>query len=434
MNNLSRRGLIKGALATAGAVAGSRIAGPFVRDARAAVTEPSHFVHIYFNGGFNALFAGQADKFAGKSFGVTTANMLPVGNGVFTDREVFAGISPFALAHWGAFGMKHNQALHTTPQNLRSGGERAILINGTHSYLNELAFHMGGDSAYKAVYMGDRGPAYQANLPKFHTDPAKVDKEGVPLTRVSDLKDALRSAGSGAPNADAPDRAAQAAALETSRAISQRQLDTNPGRLSSLGDAYESSIASLKKPSLPPVTFAEIDTAYKLGGNSSATNTFGSMLAGAEIMIRAAGTNVVNICDFNLASWDFHQTGAGGSLNGSLSRDKFLARGVFSRASPRIEPIKTFIKRMLEMPGHNVVVAISGELVRLPSGDHGDGTVAAMFGKYIKQGVSHGIESSAARFNATKTPGPKGFWAAAAAALKVPGEPFGPNPHATLIA
>ena len=55
---------------------------------------------------------------------------------------------------------------------------------------------------------------------------------------------------------------------------------------------------------------------------------------------------------------------------------------------------------MLALKDRNVVVCISGELVRLPNGDHGDGSV--------------------------------GFWAGVAAACGVSGSPFGANPHALL--
>lgn len=414
MKNLSRRGLLKGALAAAGAAAGARALGPLVGEAHAAA-EPSHFVHIFFNGGLNALFAGCADKFlTGNVFGVTSTNIKNVGNGVFTDAATFGTLPQFALDHWAAIGMKHNNALHTTPQNLRSGGERAILTNGSTCYLNELAFHMGGDSAFKAVYFGDRAPAYQ-NQPAF---------QGVPLQRVSDLKNALSAAGGDAPDPDAPERGAAAETLEAASEMSDRQIKTNPGRLSSLTDAYTSAVASLRKPLPPPVTFAEINTAYGLNG-ASAVNSWASMLAGAEIMIRAAGTNVVNICDFGLASWDFHQLSGGRSQNGTFSRNKFLGQGGFG--ANRIAPIRTFLTRMLNAPDRNVVVCISGELVRLPNGDHGDGTVAMLFGKHVKRGLSFPVNTQS-RF-AANTPGPKAFWAAVAAALKVPGQPFGANPH-----
>lgn len=405
-------------MAAGGLAAGTRILGPMGN--ALAAGETSHFVQIFFNGGLNALFAGNADKFvSGNVFGVTGTNIKTVGSGVVTDAATFGTFPQFALDHWAALGIRHLNALHTTPQNLRSGGEHAILIDGANCYLNELAVAMGGDSPLKAVYFGDRPPAYQ-NQPAYM---------GVPLQRVTDLGDAIKALGADAPDPNAPDRGLSATALETSQGISKRQIDTNPGRLSGLTDAYQSAVGALRKPPPKPVTFAEISQAYGLG-NQTSVSSWAAMLAGAEIMIRAAGTNVVNITDFGLASWDFHQVGTGGSLNGYYSREKLLGQGGFG--ANRIAPIKTFLTRMLNLPDRNVVVSLSGELVRLPSGDHGDGTVAAVFGKYVKQGVSYGVNSQA-RF-ASDTPGVKPFWAAVASALRVPGQPFGPNPHAALTA
>lgn len=417
-NKFSRRGLLKGAMAAGGLAAGTRILGPLGN--ALAAPEPSHFVHIFFNGGFNALFAGNADKFvAGNVFGVTSTNIKTVGNGIVTDAATFGTLPQFALDHWAAIGMRHGNALHTTPQNLRSGGERAILKNGNDCYLNQLAYAMGGDSPLKAVYFGDRPPAYQEQ-PAY---------KGVPLQRVSDLKDAIKALGADARDPNAPDRGLAASSLETSEAISKRQIELNPGNLTPLTEAYDSAVGALRKPPPKPVTFAEISGAYGLN-NATAVNSWASMLAGAEVMIRAAGSNVVNITDFGLASWDFHQTGTGGSLNGFYSRRKFNGEGGFG--ANRMTPIKTFLNRMLNLPDRNVVVAISGELVRLPNGDHGDGTVAAVFGKYVKRGVSFGVNAQS-RF-AAATPGVQQFWAAVASALKVPGTPFGANPHATLTA
>ena len=415
--HLSRRGVLKGALAAAGAAAGTRLAGfgrGFEGEAHAA-TEPSHFVHIFMNGGLNALFAGCANQFVTNgTFGVTSSNIKNVGGGVYTDLSTFGTFSPFALSHWGAIGIRHLNALHTTPQNLNSGGEHAILKDGSNCYLNELAHAMGGDSAFKAVYFGDRPPAYQ-DQPTY---------PGVPLQRVSDLGDAIKALGAGAADPTAPDRTLAANAIAAAQTASQRQIVQNPGQLSPLTDAYDTAIAGLRKPPPKPVTFGDISTAYGLGGKT-AVNSYAAMLAGAEVMIRAAGTNVVNITDFGLASWDFHQTSGGASLNGTYSREKMLGTSGFG--ANRIAPIKTFLDRMLNLPDRNVVVCISGELVRLPSGDHGDGSLAALFGKYVKQGISYGVDSNA-HFNSA-TPGVKPFWAAVAAALKVPGTPFGANPH-----
>lgn len=414
---LSRRGLLKGTLAAGGAVVGTRMGGPLVREALAA-PEKNHFVHIFFNGGFNAVFAGNADKFlTNGAFGTNNGNVKNVGNGVFTDAATLGTLPDFALQHWGAIGFRHGSALHTTPQNLNSGGERAILRNGGNCYLNQLAYYMGGDSAFKAVYFGDRAPAYQ-NQPTF---------QGVPLQRVLNLSDAIKALGAQGPSPDDPDRGLSSASIAASETMSERTIATNPGRLSTLTDAYGAAIEALKKPPPPPVTFDEISRAYGLNGRTTA-DTFPSMLAGAELMIRAADSNVINITDFGLASWDFHQTNGAGSINAQLTRNRMLGQGGFT--VNRLAPIRTFLARMLNLTDRNVVVALSGELVRLPNGDHGDGTVAAVFGKNIKRGVSYPVNNQS-RF-AASTPPVASFWAAIAAAVKVPGTPFGGNPHSAI--
>ncbi len=428
-SGLTRRSLLKALASGVGAAAGARLAGPLIPHAMAAAAEPAHFVHIYFNGGLNALFAGCADKYiSAGTFGVTSTNVVRLGanSDVYTDKSTFGtfafdndGKPKFAHDHWAAIGMRHGNALHTTPQNLNSGGERAILRDGGNCYLTQLAYAMGGDSAFKAVYFGDRAPAYQAQ-PAF---------QGVSIQRIVNLADAITAAGSDVPDPNAPSRTLAAAALESAKEMSTRQLTTNPGRLGPLNEAYTSATASLRKPSAKPVTLAELNAAYGLGGKSD-VKTYASMIAGAELMIRAAGSNVINITDFGLVPWDFHQTGSGGSQNGLLTRQKLLGTDYFGEA--RLTPIRTFLDRMLNSPGRNVVVVLSGDMVRLNDGDHGDGTVAVMLGKHVKQGVSYPV-SSQSRF-ASDTPGVKAFWASAAAALKVPGQPFGDNPHAARIA
>lgn len=417
---LSRRALFKGALAIGGAAAGARALGPFVGDALAAPV-PSHFVHIFFNAGLNALFSGCADKYvAGNVFDVTSSNIKEVGNGVVTDASTWGTFPQVALDHWAAVGMKHGVASHTVPNNINGGGERAILLDGTDCALTKLAHAMGGDSAFKAVHFGDRMPAYKQQ-PAF---------QGVSIDRITSLSDALKALGSGGSTPAAnTNRADSEAGVETSLAFGNKPIAMNPKRLGPLGEAYKSVVAALKKPqpAASPVTAADIDKAYGLGG-STTVSTFASMLAGAEIMIRGAGTNVVNITDLGFASWDFHQVSGGKSQNGFYSRRKFLGEGAFKEN--RVALLKTFLDRMLNMEGRNVVVCLSGEMVRLPTGDHGDGTVAALFGKRVKQGVSFGVDSKS-RF-APNTPSPKGFWAACAAACGVESQPFGPNPHAVI--
>jgi hypothetical protein len=421
MDRFSRRGLLKGAVGLGGAAAGTRLLGPMIGEAQAQLAgETSHLVHIFWHGGINALFTGCAQILNGK-FSVTGDNMQAVGNGVFTDKGTFGTLPKIALDHWAGIGLRHGDANHTVPENRNGGGEMSIIRNGNNNYLVQLAAAMGGESTYKAALFGGRSQVYG-----IYADWPAV--EGVSLQRVSNLKDVLGSVGA-TNDPNAPDRAKLAATIEAADAMSKRQIETNPGRLESLSSAYDASAAALKKPAPPPVTMAELDTAYGLGGRTSifprGTTSFAAQLAGAELMIRAAGTNVIHVSDFE-PMWDFDA-----NVNGPRSRDAFLGNSSSWGRYNRVNPIKTFMQRMLDFPGKNVVVVLSGEFVRTLSGHgHGSGVVAAVFGKYVKQGLSYPVDGSA-RF-ATGTPGTKEFWAGVASALKVPGQPFGKNPHALL--
>jgi hypothetical protein len=153
-------------------------------------------------------------------------------------------------------------------------------------------------------------------------------------------------------------------------------------------------------------------------------------------MIRAAESNVINIADHDIQSWDFHQTDSssigddgGHSRNGEYSRKKFLGTNGFD--GDRITPLRTFLDRVLNLPDRNVVVCISGEMVRALDGKHVAGSLAAFFGRDIKRGVKYGVSPNCTF--AQGTPGVKAFWAAAAAACKVQDNPFGENPYSSLI-
>jgi hypothetical protein len=416
MTILSRRGLLKGALSVGAAAAGARIVGPYVGSA-AAAEETNHFVHIFFHGGLNAVFAGCAKILEGKFPGVTMQPVTP-NSQVVTCARTFATFPQFAREHWAAIGMRHGDANHTVPENRNGGGEMAVIKNGSNNYLTQLAAAMGGDSAFKAVLFGRRSQDYGVYAPW----PAV---NGVSLQRIANIRDALSAVGAETPDPNAPDRGRIAATLEAAEDISARQIATNPGRLGPLTESYQAAVASLRKPLPPPVTFAEVDKAYGLGGRSAivpgAATSFAAQLAGAEIMIRAAGSNVIHLSDFE-PMWDFDAP-----VNFARSRDRFLGEGTYGR----LAPIRTFLDRMLNFPGKNVVVAISGEFVRETTGHgHGAGVVAAVFGKNVKQGLSFPV-NNIAKF-APDTPTPKGFWAGIAAACRVQGQPFGANPHALL--
>ncbi len=413
----TRRGFLKGVAGGVGGLLGARLGGELVPNANAA-GEPSHLVFIYLPGGFNAALGGAAQAFVtGNKFGLTATNVLNVGNGVSTDRATFGTLPAFAQQHWFALGCRHGVSSHTTPDNSNGGGERVLTRRGTSSYLTQLAAAMGGDSPLKAVHLGE--------YPAYRTQPASG---GVSLQRVTDLGSAIRTLGAGAADPNAPDRELAGAGLASSQSISQNHINANPKSLLSVNEAYQAGVAALVKPPPPPVTFPQIATAYGLGATATTVQSFASQLAGAEVMIRAASSNVISVFDQGFVGWDFHQVSGGVSQNMLFSRNRLLGAGAFD---DRMAPLRAFMTRMLNLPDRNVVVAITGDFVRAPNGDHGEGVVTAVFGKYVKQAASFMCDGNA-RFNPATTPGVDAHWAAIAAALKCPGNPFGANPHAIL--
>jgi hypothetical protein len=412
--NLSRRALMKAMAASSGALIGQRLLPGALPVAHAAA-EPAHLVFVYLPGGFNAALGGVAAPFVtGNKFGITSTNIVTVGSGLTTDKATMGSLPQFALDHWHAVGARHGVSSHTTPDNNQGGGERAVTRKGNTSYLTKLAAAMGGDASLKAVHLGD--------YPAYRTQPAAG---AVSLQRVTDLGSAIKALGASAPDPGAPDRTIMADGLATAKLLSSAQLGQNPESLLSAAEAYDASMATLRKAPGKPVTIGEINTAYALKG-ATVVSGFASQLAGAELMIRAAGSNVISVFDGGFVGWDFHQvTSAGVSQNMIFSRNRLLGEGSYD---DRMAPLRTFMTRMLNLPDRNVVVAITGDFVRVPNGDHGDGVMTAVFGKYVKQGLSFPCDAKAT-FNA-KTPGMDAHWAAIAAALKVSGNPFGANPYA----
>lgn len=414
---ISRRGLLRGVAGAVGAAAGARLGGSGWIPEASAAGEPSHLVFIFLPGGFNACIAGLAQQFVtGAKFGMAAGNVTMIGSGVTADSATFGKLPDFAKQHWAAVGCKHGVTSHTTPDNNNGGGERVMTRRGNGSYLTTLAQAMGGDSALKAVHLGD--------YPAYRTQPAAGD---VSLQRVTDLDNAIKALGAGTPDPNAADRAISAGGLEAARKISQAQIRANARSLLSMNEAYGAGVAALSKPPPPPVTFPDISQAYGLNNQTTVTG-FASQLAGAEVMIRAAGSNVVSVFDNGFVGWDFHQVSGGVSSNMTFSRNRMTGAGSFD---DRLTPLITFMNRMLNLPDRNVVVAVSGDFVRVPNGDHGDGTVTALFGKYVKQGVSAPCNGDA-RFP-VGTPGVEQTWSAIAAALKVAQNPFGANPHPIIL-
>jgi hypothetical protein len=100
--------------------------------------------------------------------------------------------------------------------------------------------------------------------------------------------------------------------------------------------------------------------------------------------------------------------------------------------APITPSLATFLDRVHGLPGRNVVSVLVGEFSRTnPKSDHERGGTATVIGKYVKTGTAGPQRPDGAP--PAEAPPPEALWAYAAAALRVKGTPFGPNPNPELI-
>ena len=401
-SGFSRRGFLKGVSAAFGAAVGARIPGAkLIGDAYAA-TEPTSLVTIHFTGGFNAIFAS-AGTLTG-SFGVTanpqsantTGNWTRLAPGMGVDNTLVAALTPFARTHTAAVGVRHSLSAHPAAQ------AALWTTNGQNSGLL-LAAAMGGNASIKAAVVGGNviGAAPKGAV------------KGVSYQSITDMQKTIEALGGGVPGSRIPDRTIALAGVEGAHAMSANALTGSPASLDSLENGYQAAIGTLKQP-VQSFDYEDLKTAYALG-NTTAVNSFKSKLAAAELMVRA-GTNVISVFD---GGWDTH-----GDRTGTRVRDKMTS---YVRA-----PLQTFLSRMLNTPGRNVVVTLFGDFSRsLPGSDHQPNLSALVIGKYVKLGTT-GTVDSAVRLKAG-TPGIQGFWSYLAAVTKTEQSPFGANQHDGLV-
>jgi hypothetical protein len=94
--------------------------------------------------------------------------------------------------------------------------------------------------------------------------------------------------------------------------------------------------------------------------------------------------------------------------------------------------LRLFLTRMMADPTKNVVTVIMGDFSRsLPGSDHQPNLTATVFGKYVKPGTTGRVAANVGL--PAGTPAVPGLYAYLAALLKVPGTPFGANPHTSII-
>lgn len=395
-NRFSRRSLMQATGAVAGGLAASRMMtgdGLLSRTAFGQVAgEKPALLLIYLNGGYNALF-GSADSFTNPAAfsGAKTA----LAGGLVVDAPTYGTLSPYALGHIATVGVRHGITAHGAAQN-------ANMSDGTRSYGLRLASIMGGDAAIKAANVGTQmmpGP--------------RVTESGVSLQQVNDMKSTIAALG-GATDPTIPDRKIGAAGITAAQTMSADQLAANPMMMTGMRDGLQSGIDTLTKP-VQAFNYAAMATAYGMAATATAVNSFPSKIAAAELMI-TAGANFVCAVD---GGWDTH-----GDRTGTNVRNMMNTR--------ILPPLKVFINRMMNIPDRNVVVAIIGDFARsLPGSDHASSLNATVIGKYVKVGTTGKVSANVQL--PAGTPSVPGFWAYLAKVLKVPTDPFGPNPHSTIL-
>jgi hypothetical protein len=406
--NFSRRGFLKGMAAAAGAAAGTRLAsrgGSLLGDARAAAGgEAPAVVLVHFIGGYNSIFSSSSSFLTSSpaNFGVNAGNFTMLGNGLSMDNVLVNGMSPFSQAHVATIGVRHGISdHHFARQSIFSN-------NGSgHCAPIQLASLIGGTAPIKAASVGQALRDGQA-----------TPEAGVTLQTILDMRTAISVLGGGAPDPNAPSRTGSVAGLEAANGMTKREITGSPSSLTSLSQAYGASVDTLKQV-VHPTDLATLQTAYGLGASSVVrSNDFKAQIAATELMI-TGGSNVVLLQHGATAEWDLHN-----DTTGTGVRNKMQAEIV--------KPLNVFLNRVLNDPARNVVVCMMGDFARsLPGSDHQPNLSVSVFGKYVKQGTTGKVDNDAGL--PASCPGIPGLWAYLAAVAKVPGSPFGANPHALVL-
>ncbi len=395
MKNFSRRELLKGAGAAAGAAA---LAGPgrFGSTALAQAADKSAVVIVFLNGGYNALFGSPKSFSPAGTFSCSDGNILSLGNNLYVDKPTFGTLPAVALQNMAQIGVNHGISSHS-PAKLASW-----TTANSRNFALVLANAMGGSGSRLAC------AALGATLPPG----PRPEEGGISLQRISDLSPTLELFGARA--SAGLSRGQAKAALTAARTMSGYELAQNALSMQPGKEAYDTAINVLGQTSSPLDT-GPIATAYGLAATATAVNAFATQMYAAEVMIKL-GTKVV--IAFDNSGWDTHT-----DSSGAVARQ---------RMTDRILPaLSTFLQRNLALAGYNITTAIIGDFARsLPNSDHAACISATVFGKHVKTGSTGNVDANVRM--PTGTPKAPGFWAYLAAAAGVTTQPFGANPHALL--
>ncbi len=395
MFGFSRRRLLQGTAAVAGAYAASKVVGgSLIGNAHAQFAgNKQALVIVNLLGGYNSIFTG-ADAFLGSgAYSVTSSNIQDLGNGLFVDKETFGTLPAPALAGMATVGVRHGINSHETSQV-------QLLQHSNQSAILSLADAMGGDASIKAAYFG--------NVPGTHAPVGSAS-----LQRIADMGSTIAALG-GLTNPTMPDREIAAKGMGAARAMSSRELKANPASLSTVDQGYPAAIDTLNQP-VKVFNFAEAAQAYGLNANATGVGNFTSQMLAAELMVHA-GTNVIVARD---NGWDTHGDRSAATVR-QMMKQKILPG------------LRTFLNRMWNAEGFDVTVLIMGEFARsLPGSDDQPSVSVTVMGKRVKVGTTGKTDANVRL--AAGTPTIPGLWAYLAEVTGVQGRPFGENPHAAIV-
>jgi hypothetical protein len=146
-SRISRRTLLKGGAALAGAVAMS-----VPRAARGAPTaDHPTLVVLWLNGGPAGLFNSANSFLASGAFGVTADNVRNLGNDLFVDAGSLGALPAVAHAHMASINFRHGVE---RPHDL---GRAAVLEHAGHSQLLRLAAAMPAGGSTRCAIVNDLG-------------------------------------------------------------------------------------------------------------------------------------------------------------------------------------------------------------------------------------------------------------------------------------
>jgi len=164
-----------------------------------------------------------------------------------------------------------------------------------------------------------------------------------------------------------------------------------------------------------------IRAAYGVASGRTAVDDQRSTFAAVEMLVHA-GTSVIFAQPAYTGRTD-RQFDTHGDETGAAAREVM---------APITPSLATFLGRVLALPDRNVVTVLTGEFSRTTAqSDHEPGGTATVVGKYVRTGTAGPQRTDGAP--PEQAPPPEGLWAYAAAALRLGGSPFGPNPNPELV-